>query len=427
MEIGSRPPFLVREWVNGLNLASILRLKEGTLGFPETAVLLDPFPELLDTVASSGLSLVMVSLSNLWVRLPPELEDFDPWVKLNAPDHWKDRLALDPFSLRRLVSKSVHSENDVTLIPTSRSLALQQTRAGIQGRTPTQLLARVIYELLSGRPPQSGVYRPLSAIPELANQTLKRGLTEEGHFPSATAFWQTFQTEIPLTPIRPAAPAPQPSAPVAHSNQLTKPRKPWDLSPDYTWDYTWNPHYRKFTPPPEYGGPEQEQAPPPENQSPPQPQPAGSPPAPGPRGAPIEAATQVMLSAPSSETLASLGERPTDEEQGRIWDQSAFSKAQEQYNKAIAEPYNTESHIRQQQAFYRLQTAEQRLRAKLANKAKKGAAEEERIRQGPDRLASPAPKPPSKPGFLLRFLYKLANPKTPQWLAPKRGGDWWRV
>jgi hypothetical protein len=134
-----------------------------------------------------------------------------------------------------------------------------------------------------------------------------------------------------------------------------------------------------------------------------------------------------MLSAPSSETLASLGERPTDEEQGRIWDQSAFSKAQEQYNKAIAEPYNTESHIRQQQAFYRLQTAEQRLRAKLANKAKKGAAEEERIRQGPDRLASPAPKPPSKPGFLLRFLYKLANPKTPQWLAPKRGGDWWRV
>jgi serine/threonine protein kinase/Tfp pilus assembly protein PilF len=220
LEIGSRPPFLVREWVNGLNLSAILRLKGGVLESPQTAVLLDPLPELLDTLASSGLSLVMVSLFKLWVRLPPELEEsrFDSWVKQSPPDQWKHRLALDPLSLRSLVSKSVRSESDVTLIPTSRSLALQQNRAGIQGRTPAQLLASVIYELLSSRAPQSDAYRPLSTIPELANQTLKRGIAEERHFPSAAAFWQTFKTEIPLTPIRPDASTPQlSSGPVAQA------------------------------------------------------------------------------------------------------------------------------------------------------------------------------------------------------------------
>jgi hypothetical protein len=225
LEIGSRPPFMVREWVNGLNLSAVLRLKSGVLGSPETAVLLDPLPDLLDTLASSDLSLVTVNLFKLWVRLPPELEDssFQSWVKQSTPDYWKDRLALDPLSLRSLVSKSVRAESDVTLIPTSRSLALQQNRAGIQGRTPTQLLASVIYELLGGRPPQAEAYRPLSTIPELANETLKRSLAEERHFPSAAAFWSTFKTEIPLSPSRPAAPIPQLSTPVAKAQPLQKP------------------------------------------------------------------------------------------------------------------------------------------------------------------------------------------------------------
>jgi tetratricopeptide (TPR) repeat protein len=226
LEIGTRPPFLVREWVHGLNLFALLRIKGGALELAETAVLLDPLAELLDTLASSGLSLVMVSLPKLWVRLPPELTEprFGSWVKQSAPDGWKDRLALNPLGLRSLVAKSVRSESDVTLIPTSRSLVLQQNRAGIQGRTPEQLLASVIYELLSSRPPQADIYRPLSAIPELPNQSLKRALAEERHFPSAAAFWQTFKTEIPLTPSRPAAPPPQSSASVAHAPPHLPPR-----------------------------------------------------------------------------------------------------------------------------------------------------------------------------------------------------------
>jgi hypothetical protein len=73
----------------------------------------------------------------------------------------------------------VQGESDVTLLPTSRSLAVQQNRAGIQGRTPAQLLATVVYELLAGKPPQTDFYRPLSAILDNANQRLKRALTHE--------------------------------------------------------------------------------------------------------------------------------------------------------------------------------------------------------------------------------------------------------
>jgi hypothetical protein len=102
LELGSRPPFLVREWVSGLNFASILRLK-GALNAAEITALLDPLPQLLDTLASSGLSLVTVTLYKLWARLPAELETngFESWVKNSVPEQWQSRLAFDPLTLRK--------------------------------------------------------------------------------------------------------------------------------------------------------------------------------------------------------------------------------------------------------------------------------------------------------------------------------------
>ena len=102
LELGSRPPFLVREWVNGLNFASILRLK-GALNAAEITALLEPLPQLLDTLASSGLSLVTVTLYKLWTRLPVELETdgFESWVKNSVPEQWQSRLAFDPLTLRK--------------------------------------------------------------------------------------------------------------------------------------------------------------------------------------------------------------------------------------------------------------------------------------------------------------------------------------
>jgi trehalose/maltose transport system substrate-binding protein len=203
LELGSKPPFLVREWVQGLPLTGVLRLKSGALSSSEVSALLEPLPGLLDSLASSGLSLITVRLSKLWARLPPELEPakFESWVKQAKAQDWDSRLALDPLSLRSLVSRSVQPDSDVTLLPTSRSLALQQNRAGIQGRTPAQLLASVVYELLAGQPPQADSYRPLAAIPDNANQRLKHALTREGPDQlSASELWIALKADFPQAP-----------------------------------------------------------------------------------------------------------------------------------------------------------------------------------------------------------------------------------
>jgi len=202
LELSSKPPFLVREWVQGIPLTGVLRLKSGTLNRAEISALLKPLPGLLDALASSGLSIITVRLSKLWARLPPDLEPakFESWVKQANAQDWDSRLALDPLSLRSLVSRSVQPDSDVTLLPTSRSLALQQNRAGIQGRAPAQLLASVVYELLAGQPPQIDSYRPLAAIPDGANQRLKHGLAHEGSDPSsASELWLALKADFPQT------------------------------------------------------------------------------------------------------------------------------------------------------------------------------------------------------------------------------------
>jgi serine/threonine protein kinase/Flp pilus assembly protein TadD len=210
LELGSEPPFLVREWIHGLPLTGVLRLKAGTLTPPEVSTLLEPLPGLLDGLASSGLSLVTVRLSKLWARFPPDLEPakFESWVKQLTAEDWDSRLALDPLSLRSLVSRLAESESDMTLLPTSRSLALQQNRAGIQGRTPAQLLASVVYELLGGQPPQSQTYRPLAAIPDNANQRLKQALAHEGPDQlTASELWLALKADLAEAPKAPAKPS----------------------------------------------------------------------------------------------------------------------------------------------------------------------------------------------------------------------------
>jgi hypothetical protein len=143
-----------------------------------------------------------VILNARW-RLPSELETakFESGVKQATTDDWDSRLAFDPLSLRSLVARSAQSKSDVTLLPTSRSLALQQNRAGIQGRAPAQLLASVVYELLAGQSPQLDSYRPLASIPAGANQRLKHALAYQGPAQSsASELWLALNTDFPQTP-----------------------------------------------------------------------------------------------------------------------------------------------------------------------------------------------------------------------------------
>jgi serine/threonine protein kinase len=237
LELGSKSPFLVREWVRGTPLTGVLRLKAGALSPPEVSALLEPLPGLLDALASSGLSLITVRLSKLWARLPSDLEPakLESWVKRAGAQDWDSRLTFDPLSLRSLVSRSLQSESDVTLLPTSRSLALQQNRAGIQGRTPAQLLASVVYELLGGQPPQTDFYRPLAAIPDNANQRLKHALAHEGPDQStASELWLALKADFPQaskfpTPAHPPQPTPSASTgstPPTPAKPPTEPQPP---------------------------------------------------------------------------------------------------------------------------------------------------------------------------------------------------------
>jgi serine/threonine protein kinase len=245
LELGSEPPFLVREWVQGIPLTGVLRLKTGTLNPAEISALLEPLPGLLDALASRGLSLITVRLSKLWARLPPDLGStkFESWVKQAKAQDLDSRLALDPLSLRSLVSRSAQSESDVTLLPTSRSLALQQNRAGIQGRTPAQLLASVVYELLAGQAPQIDSYRPVAAIPDTANQRLKLTLAQEGPAQStASELWIALKTEFPQASKvpppdhqqRPKPAANTGSAPSTPAKPITKPSPPPKPDPSGT-------------------------------------------------------------------------------------------------------------------------------------------------------------------------------------------------
>ncbi|MBV8225364.1 MAG: protein kinase, partial [Verrucomicrobia bacterium] len=239
LELSSEPPFMVREWVQGLLLTAVLRLKAGTLRPPEVSALLEPLPALLDVLASSGFSLVTIRLSKLWARFPSDLEPakFESWVKQASAPDWDSRLALDPLSLRSLVSRSLQSESDVTLLPTSRSLALQQNRAGIQGRTPAQLLASVVYELLAGQPPQSGLYRPLAAISDGANQTLKHTLDRESPDKlSASELWFALKAGFPQAPKIPTpTQQPQPkTAPSISPTPANRARPPSKSQPTQT-------------------------------------------------------------------------------------------------------------------------------------------------------------------------------------------------
>jgi serine/threonine protein kinase/regulator of sirC expression with transglutaminase-like and TPR domain len=234
LEIGAEPPFLVHEWVHGIPLTGLLRLKAGILTPPEVAFLLEPLSGLLDALASSGLSLIAVRLSKLWTRVPPDLETakLETWVKQTTPRDWDSRLALDPLSLRGLVARSIQAESDVTLLPTSRSLALQQNRAGIQGRAPAQLLASVVYELLAGQPPRTDAYRPVAVIPENANQRLKNILAQEGpDQSSASELWVALKVDFPegpkaRTPTRHEQPKPALSTGATSSTPAKPPNKP---------------------------------------------------------------------------------------------------------------------------------------------------------------------------------------------------------
>jgi Protein tyrosine and serine/threonine kinase len=172
--------FIVREWMHGVLLYDLLRWR-GALKAHELLILLDPLATTLDFIANRGLGLVEVSVRKLFLVCPPATSEFESLAKGDC-ELWKSwLLKLNPLSLGPLLFRTRNSWNGLTVVPSSRVLSITQAGAGIRGTNPIQLYGKLIYELLSGRPPTQSDnpvsrYRPLPELDEAGNEILQRAL-----------------------------------------------------------------------------------------------------------------------------------------------------------------------------------------------------------------------------------------------------------
>jgi serine/threonine protein kinase/Flp pilus assembly protein TadD len=216
LDLDAQPSFLVREWLNGFSLSSLLRWKQ-TVPALELVKLLAPLPGLLDQLSQYSLALIEVSLGKIFLAFAPEVDPqtFPALAKQSAEGLRQAQLKLNPLSLRGLVKRSSNADSDPTMLSTSRLLALTQAKLGIRGKSSVQLLGQLIYELLSGYPhdtQDTNSYTPLSAINEAGNRLLRAAIVappKADAFPNCESLWQAFTPTVGLTArfVPPASPA----------------------------------------------------------------------------------------------------------------------------------------------------------------------------------------------------------------------------
>jgi tetratricopeptide (TPR) repeat protein len=217
LHLGAQPPFLVREWLHGFSFKALLRWKH-SLTAQELVGLLEPLPALLDQLVQRSLALVEVSLGKIFLAVRPEIaaENFPALAKQPLEGLGQTQLKLNAMSLRGLVQGSGPSDSDLTMLSTSRLVALSQTKIGVRSKPPVPLLGQLIYELLSGHPlvqiSGSGQFPPLPALTEPANRMLREAcpaLPDAIPWPDCASFWQAFKLECPGRPASKAPLAPK--------------------------------------------------------------------------------------------------------------------------------------------------------------------------------------------------------------------------
>jgi serine/threonine protein kinase/regulator of sirC expression with transglutaminase-like and TPR domain len=239
LHLAAQPPFLVREWLHGFSFKALLRWKQ-SLTIQELVALLEALPALLDQLMQRSLALVEVSLGKIFLAVPAEIasENFPALAKQPLEGLRQAQLKLNALSLRGLVQGAGPSDSDLTMLSTSRLVALSQTKIGVRSKPPVQLLGRLIYELLSGHPlvqtSGSGQFPPLPALTEPANRMLREACLappEAMPWPDCNSFWQAFRLECP------AKPASRP--PVAAKLQGVPPKPEEARSPKGTKGLVW--------------------------------------------------------------------------------------------------------------------------------------------------------------------------------------------
>ncbi len=179
--------FLVLEWLEGASLVELLRARR-ELGAPEVLALLAPAAAGLDHVLACGVEETEVALHRVLVTFtgkPPENWLHQPhgmW-----PDH---SVKVNPFSRRGAESAGETWAGAQTQVESPRATG------GAAGRA-VRSLAAIAYELLGGKLSPAALatgsidFKPLAALNEAGNEILRRALSPEPPFRTATDFIKT--------------------------------------------------------------------------------------------------------------------------------------------------------------------------------------------------------------------------------------------
>jgi hypothetical protein len=200
--------FLVREWLHGFSLDSLLKWK-GALAPLEIVTLLDSLPALLDQLARQLFQLVEVRVTEIFLVVPDNISprDFASLAKQSITNFEPTHLKLNPLSLSGFGA----TRNETTgrgALGLDRRLVVDETEQ--QSRRTIRLFGELVYELLSGQPlagqRTAADYRPLPKLADAANHMLRTaciGSRDAHAWPDCKEFWDAFRFQIALSAQNP--------------------------------------------------------------------------------------------------------------------------------------------------------------------------------------------------------------------------------
>ena len=174
--------FVVREWAEGFSLMALLRARR-TITPTEIQRLLAALPEALDDAAPLDLEFTEPLLHKLFVT-----SNAGSWPRTELLSLRTRPLAEWPAFRLRWNPLNFRAPDDATMNEVTR-VALD---AELQTKDPVVALARLIRELLGGRPGGTTI---LSACSDHSNSVLRRALAPGGGrltYASAAEFWRAF-------------------------------------------------------------------------------------------------------------------------------------------------------------------------------------------------------------------------------------------
>src|SRR4029077_10758401 len=191
--------FIVFEWMEGFSLIDLVRARS-ELSLREALQVLSQLAVAADAAANLKLK-PDISLGGVFVQFPEGLQASSTEVLLNCPvDEWPAWLV------------KIHVVAGAHELDPSATVATSQTVSSDEKSAVVSRLAAVTYGLLGGDPKN---FIPLAKLDWEATSVLRRGLSVNHGFSSATDFYQALnRARSPGSgPLRPAVPPVESSIP----------------------------------------------------------------------------------------------------------------------------------------------------------------------------------------------------------------------